>query len=179
MDINSVVLRVVVDGVGNANAQINSLIAGGNNARRAISGLGLALAAAAIGTAKLAQEFISVADSMTLLSARLKLATTSTKEYADAQKSTFEIAQRTASGIKEITGLYTKLADPIRRARGSSRETSAIVEAFTKTLKISGASAQETASAITQFGQAMGSGKLQGDEFKSLTENAPRLLKAI
>ena len=48
-----------------------------------------------------------------------------------------------------------------------------------KSLQISGASAQEAAAGATQLAQAMASGVLQGDELKSILENAPVLARSI
>lgn len=43
-----------------------------------------------------------------------------------------------------------------------------VTDAFSKTLLISGASIANKSSATLQFSQAMASGRLQGDEFRSM-----------
>ena len=48
-----------------------------------------------------------------------------------------------------------------------------------KSFKISGASTQESTNAMYQLTQAMASGRLQGDEYRSIIENAPMLANAI
>ena len=48
-----------------------------------------------------------------------------------------------------------------------------------KSIAISGASAQSAEAALVQFGQALASGVLRGEEFNSVSEQAPALLKAI
>ena len=48
-----------------------------------------------------------------------------------------------------------------------------------KNFAIGGASVQEQTSAMYQLTQAMAAGKLQGDEFRSIMENAPLLAEAI
>jgi tape measure domain-containing protein len=62
---------------------------------------------------------------------------------------------------------------------GSQQDTLRITELLAMAIKVSGASAGEAASAMTQFGQALGSGQLQGDELRSLLENAPFLMKQL
>lgn len=52
-------------------------------------------------------------------------------------------------------------------------------ELMNKSFKLSGASTQEKTSAMYQLTQAMASGRLQGDEFRSIIENAPMLANAI
>jgi len=50
---------------------------------------------------------------------------------------------------------------------------------MSKSFKISGASASEASNGMYQLTQAMASGRLQGDEFRSIMENAPMLAQAI
>lgn len=134
---------------------------------------------AAISVAALAREFVQIADSANMMAARLRLATTSVAEFAEAQRSIYSIAQTNNVGLKETTDLYTKLADPIRKLGGTASDTSKIVQALGASLLISGASSQESSAAILQFAQAMASGRLQGDELRSLSEAAPRFMKAL
>src|SRR5574338_476149 len=54
-----------------------------------------------------------------------------------------------------------------------------LTERISQALRISGASATETQSALLQFGQALASGVLRGEEFNSVVENSPRLAKAL
>ena len=46
-------------------------------------------------------------------------------------------------------------------------------------VRVSGASAATSAAGITQFGQALSSGRLNGDELRSVLENLPRLAQAL
>ena len=58
-------------------------------------------------------------------------------------------------------------------------ETVKFSELMAKSFKVGGASTQEQTSGMYQLTQAMASGKLQGDEFRSIMENAPLLAQAI
>ena len=123
------------------------------------------------------KQFIDMADAMALLQSRIKLATSGAAEFAKVQTDLFALAQRNSVSLEEVSGAFSRLSDPVKRLGGSSKEAIGIIDALSKSLKISGASSQESAAAIAQFGQAMASGKLQGDEFKSLAEAAPRFMK--
>ncbi|MCI9865810.1 tape measure protein [Rhizobium skierniewicense] len=84
---------------------------------------------------------------------------------------------RTAFG--DYVDLYARL---IRSASGvaqSEQEIAAATNIVSKAFKAGGASASEQAAGILQLGQALGSGVLQGDELRSLRENAPILAEAI
>jgi tape measure domain-containing protein len=134
---------------------------------------------AGLSVGLLAKQFIELADSFSLVQARLRLATQSQQEFAEASKAIYEIAQRNSLGLQEATTLYAKLADPIRRVGGGAKETAAIVDAFATSLRVSGASTMEASSATMQFAQAMASGKLSGDEFRSMSEASPRFMRAL
>ena len=50
---------------------------------------------------------------------------------------------------------------------------------FQTAARLSGTTAQESAAAFTQLAQALGAGRLAGDEFRSIAEQAPLVLQAI
>lgn len=127
----------------------------------------------------LAKEFVETGDKVSLLDARLKLVTDSQSDFALVQKDLIALSAANRMGLEETSQLYIKLADPIKRLGGGVRETEAVVDSFSKALKLGGANTEEAAAATLQFAQAMASGKLQGDEFKSLAETSPRLMKAM
>jgi len=55
----------------------------------------------------------------------------------------------------------------------SQDQVAQITETFAKATQLSGASTAEAAAGMLQFSQAMASGRLNGDEFRSLMENSP------
>lgn len=129
--------------------------------------------------AGMTRDIIDLAGQAQLLDARLKLTTRSTEEFATAKASLFQMAQALRAPLAETTDLYTRLAPAMQDLNRSQVETQGVTAAVAQAIKLSGASASSSAAAILQFGQAMASGTLQGDEFKSLMENAPRLAKAM
>lgn len=133
---------------------------------------GLALGAVTV-------QLIKQADALTLMDARLKLVTGSAENFAKAQGLIYNIAQKSNAGLAETTTLFTKLHEPVKRLGGDVNTTGKIVEAFAASLRVGGASTAEAASATLQFAQAMGSGKLSGDEFRAIAEASPRFMKAI
>ena len=126
-----------------------------------------------------AQEIVQIADAWNMMSARLKLATAGQREYAVAQKELFAIAQRIGVPIQETATLYGKLQQAVRMLGGEQKDALSLTESISQALRISGASATEAQSALLQFGQALASGVLRGEEFNSVVENSPRLAKAL
>lgn len=132
-----------------------------------------------LGVGIAARELIQLADAYTLTTARLKLVTKSTDELKMVQTALFNIAQQTGSTFAGTAELYTRMARNADALGLSTSEMLRINELFTKSLKISGVSAQETESVIRQFTQSLTKGKVSGDEFNSLLENAGGLLDHV
>lgn len=125
------------------------------------------------------QEIVQVADAWNMMSARLKLATAGQREYTVAQKELFAIAQRIGVPIQETATLYGKLQQAVRMLGGEQKDALSITESISQALRLSGASATEAQSSLLQFGQALASGVLRGEEFNSVVENSPRLAQAL
>lgn len=122
---------------------------------------------------------VETADTAKLVAARLNLVAESEQNLIYLEKQLYDISTRTRSGYKENAALFTKLA-MAGKAYGISQKTSlTVTENVSKAMKISGASASEAAAATQQLSQAFSSGKIQGDELRSVLENSPRLAQAL
>lgn len=122
---------------------------------------------------------ISKMDAYTGLQNRLKLVTDSQTELNTAMNDTFAIAQKTASSWDSVAMVYQRFADNADRLGISMKQTAALTETVSKAISVSGGSAASAEAALMQFGQALASGVLRGEEFNSIAEQAPGLLKAI
>ncbi|WP_082102595.1 tape measure protein [Sphingomonas sp. Ag1] len=140
---------------------------------------GLKGAGAALILADLTRRAIEAADGFSLMDAKLKVATKNWGDHTRAQEDAMRIARTTRSELTSTAVLYGKLATTSKTLNASQAQVATATETVTKALKVSGASAGETASTVLQLGQALASGRLNGDEFRSLAENAPRLMKLI
>lgn len=122
---------------------------------------------------------VETADTAKLVSARLNLVAESEENLIYLEKQLYDVSVRTRSGFKENAALFTKLA-MAGRAYGISQATSLqVTENVSKAMKISGASTSEAAAATQQLSQAFSSGRIQGDELRSVLENSPRLAQAL
>lgn len=122
---------------------------------------------------------ISKMDAYTGMQNRLKLVTESQAELNTAMNDTFAIAQKTASSWDSTAMVYQRFADNADRLGISMKQTAALTETVSKAISVSGGSAASAEAALMQFGQALASGVLRGEEFNSIAEQAPGLLKAI
>ena len=122
---------------------------------------------------------INKVDAYTGLQNRLKLVTESQEQLNQAMGDTFTIAQKTASSWDSTAMVYQRFADNADRLGISMKQTAALTETVSKAISVSGGSAASAEAALMQFGQALASGVLRGEEFNSIAEQAPGLLKAI
>ncbi|MGC9185368.1 MAG: tape measure protein [Thiomonas sp.] len=120
-----------------------------------------------------------MAEQWQALSARLKLATTGQQEFERALVGTQAIAQRMGASLDSVATVYGKMQQATRGLGLEQSQALQLTESVSQALRISGASASESSAALLQFGQAMASGVLRGDEFNSVMENAPRLARAL
>jgi len=88
-------------------------------------------------------------------------------------------AQRSRASYLGTMQTISKLGLQAGDAFNSNDELIRFTELLNKNFVIGGSSATEQAAAMYQLTQAMGSGRLQGDEYRSIIENAPMLAGAI
>ena len=138
---------------------------------------GLALGGSLVGS--LARQIGDTADAYAGLSARIKIATGDGAGFDSTFERVFEVANRTGVAVEDVGALFTKLSQAGRELNLTSTDALQLAEAVSQATQLSGASAQEAAASVTQFAQAIASGKLQGDELRSILENSPRLAKAL
>lgn len=111
--------------------------------------------------------------------ALLKATTNSEVEFQNALAQTFEIANRSRTGLEGTIRLYARLKPTLDQAGVGAEQLGQIVETTNKAITLSGASTQEATAAMIQFAQALGSGRLSGEEFRSISEQAQVLRNAL
>jgi lambda family phage tail tape measure protein len=130
----------------------------------------------AIGWAALGAGIIKVANDYQNLQNKLIAVTGSQSGANTAFENIKRIAEETRSPLNAIGDLYSKLAIGTREAGKQAKDVSDLTRTFAQTLQLSGTSGQQASAAILQFGQAMASGKLSGDEFRAMMEYNPVLM---
>ena len=122
---------------------------------------------------------VKTADEMQNLNSQIKLVTKSEEEYLGIRQKVREIADANFNDVKATTGLYANSARALANLGKSQAEALDFTNAVSLAMRAGGRSASEQASAILQLGQAMGANVVQGDEFRSIAENAPILLELV
>ena len=177
MDIAS--LGIVVDskGVLRATKNLDKLEKKATKTEKATSNLKRAFAG--LGAAATVRQLVNMTDSFTGMTNKLKVVTTSTEQLVRVQGKLLQVANSTRSSLDSTVGLYTVLARNTEALNLSQSRLLRITETINKSFATSGASAQEASGAIRQLSQGLAAGALRGDEFNSVAEGAPEILRAI
>lgn len=125
------------------------------------------------------KKVLDWSDELSLTQSRLNLINDGTQTTMELQNKLYQAAQRSRGSYDDMAKSVSKLGLLAGDAFKNNDEMIAFSEMMNKSFKVSGAGAQEISAATYQLTQAMASGKLQGDEFRSIMENAPMLADAI
>ena len=145
----------------------------------AFAGAAMGIEAAGRALKDMAVSAVKTTDQLTQLRARIDLINDGSQSTAEIMDKVFSAANRSRGSFLDMADSVAKLNLLAKDAFTSNDEAIYFVEQLNKQFKIAGAGVQETTSAMYQLTQAMAAGKLQGDEFRSIMENAPMLAQSI
>ena len=145
----------------------------------AFAGAAMGIEAAGRALKDMAVSAVKTTDQLTQLRARIDLINDGSQSTAEIMDKVFSAANRSRGSFLDMADSVAKLNMLAKDAFSSNDEAIYFVEQLNKQFKIAGAGVQETTSAMYQLTQAMAAGKLQGDEFRSIMENAPMLAQSI
>lgn len=131
---------------------------------------------AVAGTAKWIQV---VSDSYTSLINKLSTVTQTRNEAEEWFKALTVTANNARVPVEEYITTFQRLQLVNKELGWSLEETNRMVETLSKWLIASWATTSEAASVMLQFSQAFWAWRLQGDEFRSISENMPILLDIL
>lgn len=144
------------------------------------SGLsGLTKLLAGLATADFAKSVLDTADAMQTINSQVRQVVSSESEYLAVQRQLLDTANHTRASLESTASLYVSTSRALKDYGYTQQEILKFTEATNNAMTIGGVGAQQQAAALMQLSQALGSGVLQGDEFKSISEAAPILLDTI
>lgn len=91
----------------------------------------------------------------------------------------FNIANRSRVPVASLTKSFRRFDLALKDMGLSQQDTLEMTETLAKALSLSGATAGESAAGLLQLSQAFNNAKLNGDEFRSVGELMPVVLRAI
>ena len=160
-----------------ASAEMQNATAKGSTLGRMFTGLGSIMGI--VFSVATAGQILAVADKMNVMESQLKSVTQAGDSYAGVYKQILEIANRNQTAMGSTADLYTKTARAMQPLGATTSQLMAFTDNLSRTMKAAGLSAEDQSGAILQLSQAMGSGRLQGDEFRSIMERAPTVMQAL
>ena len=149
-------------------------------ASAAASGLGkIGSVLAGFASLSFAKSMLDTADAMQSINAQVRQVVSSESEYLAVQRQLLDVANNTRASLESTANLYVSTSRALKDYGYTQQEILTFTEATNNAMAIGGVQAQQQAAALMQLSQALGSGVLQGDEFKSIAEAAPILLDTI
>ena len=124
-------------------------------------------------------QALNYSDELTLTKARIDLINDGQRTTAELQEDIYQAAQRSRGSYQDMAKSVAKLGILAGDAFKNNDEMVAFTELMNKSFTVSGASESEKSAAMYQLTQAMSAGMLQGDELRSIRENAPMFYQAI
>lgn len=121
----------------------------------------------------------TLGDNLMLNQARLNIVNDGLRTQEELSKAIYESAQRSRADYLATSRVIGRMGILAGQAFNNNDELIAFTELVNKAFLVGGSIQQEQRAAMYQLTQAMASGRLQGDEMRTIRESAPLLKKAI
>lgn len=121
----------------------------------------------------------TLGDNLMLNQARLNIVNDGLRTQEELSKAIYESAQRSRADYLATSRVIGRMGILAGQAFNNNDELIAFTELVNKAFLVGGSTQQEQRAAMYQLTQAMASGRLQGDEMRTIRESAPLLKKAI
>lgn len=175
-----------VSGGRTATRSLNDIEKAGDGAEKSVAGLSVrmlaiaataAAAATAIGAAT--RQMADQADQVDRLNVRLSRHTSSMGETISVYSELRDVSTATRTSLEDNIALFDRFAAIGPELGKSNEEITAFVEQLVKLGALSGSSAEEQANALRQLAQGLAAGTLRAEEFNSIVEQAPEILRVV
>ncbi|HCJ7304873.1 tape measure protein [Enterobacter hormaechei] len=125
------------------------------------------------------RAFLSAADSMNQLNARIERLTGSAATASQTMQNLMRISSATGGSLQDTAKLWETLSTALRDTGATNGQIIQLTETLQKIGRIGGSSSEEMANALRQFGQSISSGVVRAEEFNSILEQMPELARQI
>lgn len=125
------------------------------------------------------KAFIDTATKVELLQSRIKLYTDTSVESQQIFAQLIQQANRAGTDIETAASSFQRFAAAGRDVGINNQVILQFTDNLQKMARVSGASSQEAGAALYQLSQAFASGRLHGDEFRSVSEQLPIVLRVL
>lgn len=180
----SVVLDEMQRQAGKASESVDGLSSSAGRAGNSIGGLKTVISgvASAISVALVidyAKAFLTVADNITQLQARISRLSSDAATAKDTFNILTAIASNTGASLQDTTKLWEKMTSSLKGVGATNSQILSLVDTLQKIGRVGGSSSEEMAAALRQFGQSMDGGIVRAEEFNSIIESMPELARQM
>lgn len=163
--------RAIENNFRSANRQLDSI---GRSMAASITGP-LAGIAAGLGT----REILRYAEAWTTARNSLAVAGVTGAKQSVILDELFRSAQSNGAPLSALTTLYGRAAQVSTELGASQSDLLRFTDGVATALRVAGTDAGQASGALLQLGQALGSAKVQAEEFNSINEGARPILQAV
>ncbi|CUY44488.1 Phage-related minor tail protein [Serratia marcescens] len=180
----SIVLEEMQRQTGKASKSVDALSSSADKAGNSMGGLKTVLTgvASAISVSLIidyGKAFLTVADNITQLQARIARLTSDTSTAKSTFMGLATIASNTGSSLKDTAKLWETMTASLKETGATNSQILALTDTLQKIGRVGGSSSEEMANALRQFGQSIASGTVRAEEFNSIVEQMPELARQI
>ncbi|WP_163334721.1 tape measure protein [Enterobacter hormaechei] len=125
------------------------------------------------------RAFLVAADNMSQLNARIERLTGSAATASQNMQNLMRISSATGGSLQDTAKLWETLSTALRDTGATNGQIIQLTETLQKIGRIGGSSSEEMANALRQFGQSISSGTVRAEEFNSILEQMPELVRQI
>lgn len=177
MVIRELLIKLGLNGGAQVNRELDRVDSGVNKTMQSFNALGGVIAG--VFGALTISNIAKTADTMQSLESRIGLLPQTVGDVGAAFDEVAKKATENRMGIQAYAEVYTRIGNAAQDYLKTSDDLEKVTSTLSQALVVGGATAQEQASAFLQFSQALGSGTLQGDEFRAMAEAAPQYLDQL
>jgi tape measure domain-containing protein len=161
----------IAKSTGNIDSKMSNL---GSSIQSAFARLAAVGAVAAFG-----KSVLTASENVANLQGSFKALLGDGERAADMLERVYGIVQSTGANLGQASEAVQRLSIGLKEAGASNEQIALIAENFIKLGRVSGSSMNDINGALLQFTQALASGRLQGDELRSIMERVPGVIQLI
>ena len=124
-------------------------------------------------------EFMKYSDTITIVQNKLKQVYTTSYGVTKGTQDLLDSANNARTDFDAFSTAFSRYDLVLRRYGRTANQSMEFTNTLAKALALGGATTQEASSAMIQLSQSLSKGKADGDEFRSIMENAPLLVDAL
>ena len=173
----NVVIRISSTGAVTVRRDLNSIGRSADTSARRLNGMTRALGA--LSSLLALNELARAVDTFTTLQNRLRGLGYDLQTVNAVYSELVAVAGRTRTSLEATATVYQRVALATKEMGVSQREVIDFTETLNRAVIVSGANAIEARNAMIQLSQGMASGRLSGDELRSVLEQLPYVADLI